>query len=396
MILQGDPGGHQHGEGRHAGYPPGLGGGTELPGAGRGGAASDPKGLSGMARNEGAHGNGPNPTGMTQLQQAYLGRPEGDVKSSVDLPMMPAVSQDSTVEFADWVYEAEQIIGSLSDKASLWFSACLEVARTAYDAYNIASPLERLTLTPTIPGELRDPRWSRLERKVMTLLLGSMQKAAKEEAITPRISTVAELLFRMFIIYQPGGTAERGTILKQLEGHVGTDDVHACVTQMRKWRRYLQRAEDIGIAVPDASVLLNGVERLTAKVLEANAEVKFRVALTKNEPQPHSRPDYNSVLRYHNAILAELQTIAPTRPATTTPTAGTDGAKLKNINATGDAAHAAGGLSPPSPQKTKANVPCKFYLTDLGALFPTTSARRRRQDVAGHVAAISTSSRDVQ
>ena len=272
---QSDPGGHQHGEGRHAGYPPGLGGGMELPGTGKGGAASDPKGLSGMARNEGAHGNGSNPTdpvellmkGMTQLQQAYLGRPEGDVKSSVDLPMMPAVSQDSAVEFADWVYEAEHIIGSLSDKASLWFSACLEVARTAYDAYNIASPLERLTLTPTIAGELRDPRWSRLERKVMTLLLRSTQKAAKEEVITHRISTVAELLFRMFIIYQPGGTAERGTILKQLEGHVGTDDVHACVTQMRKWRRYLQRAEDIGIAVPDASVLLKGVERLTAKVL---------------------------------------------------------------------------------------------------------------------------------
>ena len=181
---QSDPGGHQHGEGRHAGYPPGLGGGMELPGTGKGGAASDPKGLSGMARNEGAHGNGSNPTdpvellmkGMTQLQQAYLGRPEGDVKSSVDLPMMPAVSQDSAVEFADWVYEAEQIIGSLSDKASLWFSACLEVARTAYDAYNIASPLERLTLTPTIPGELRDPRWSRLERKVMTLLFGIKRK----------------------------------------------------------------------------------------------------------------------------------------------------------------------------------------------------------------------------
>ena len=32
MILPGDPGGHQHGEGRHAGYPPGLGGGTELEG----------------------------------------------------------------------------------------------------------------------------------------------------------------------------------------------------------------------------------------------------------------------------------------------------------------------------------------------------------------------------
>ena len=295
---------------------------------------------------------------MTQLQQAYLGRSEGDVKSSVDLPAMPTVGQDSAVEFSDWVYEAEQIIGSLSDKASLWFSACLEVARTTYDQYNIASPLQRLSLVPAIPQELRDPRWSRLEKRVMALLLGAMQKTAKEEVITHRISTVAELLFRMFVLYQPGGTAERGAILKHLEGQVGTEDVHACIGHLRRWRRYLQRAEDIGIAVPDASLLLRGAERLTSKVLEANADVKFRVALTKNELQLHSRPDYNAVLRYHDAILAELQTIAPARTLSTTSSSNVDAAKLKNINAAGDAA---GGLSPPSPQpKSRASVPCKF------------------------------------
>ncbi|CAE7801443.1 unnamed protein product [Symbiodinium sp. CCMP2592] len=355
-----------------AGHPPGPEGQGVPSGSGYGGATTAPARSSGPAPATGASGTGSQALdpmevlmkSMTQLQQAYLGRPEGDVKSSVDLPMMPAVGQDSAVEFADWVYEAEQIIGSLSDKASLWFSACLEVARTTYDQYNAASPLQRLSLMPVIPEELRDPRWSRLERKVMTLLLGALQKTAKEEVITHRISTVAELLFRMYVLYQPGGTAERSTILKHLEGQTGTEDVHACIAQLRRWRRYLQRAEDIGIAIPDASVLLKGVERLTTKVLDANADVKFRVALTKNELQLHSRPDHNGVLRYHNAILAELQTMAPTRTSPTAPSGGTEAAKLKNINAAGDAA---GGLSPPSPQpKTRATTPSRFFLTDAG------------------------------
>ena len=68
--------------------------------------------------------------GMAQLQQAYLGRPEGDLKATVDLPQMPEVGPDAAVEFSDWVYEAEQAIGSLSDRAALWFSAALRLHET--------------------------------------------------------------------------------------------------------------------------------------------------------------------------------------------------------------------------------------------------------------------------
>ena len=137
--------------------------------------------------------------GMAQLQQAYLGRPEGDLKGTVDLPSMPEVGPDAAVEFSDWIYEAEQAIGSLSDRAALWFSACLEVARATYDTYVTSTPLQRLSLTPEIPLELKDQKWSRLERKVMTLLLNAMKKTAKDEVITYRISSVPALLYRMYV-----------------------------------------------------------------------------------------------------------------------------------------------------------------------------------------------------
>ena len=75
-----------------------------------------------------------------------------------------------SVEFADWLYEAEQVIGSLSDKAALWFSACLELARTTYVEYVESSPIMRLGLEARLPEELKDQKRERLERRVMTLL----------------------------------------------------------------------------------------------------------------------------------------------------------------------------------------------------------------------------------
>ncbi|OLQ10538.1 hypothetical protein AK812_SmicGene5742 [Symbiodinium microadriaticum] len=290
--------------------------------------------------------------GMTQLQQAYLGKPEGDLKGSAELPSMPEVGADAAVEFSDWIYEAEQVIGSLSDKAALWFSACLEVARNTYDQYVVSSPLQRLSLTPSIPDELRDPRWSRLEKKVTMMLLAAMCKPAKDEVITHRISTVPSLLYRLFVLYQPGGSAERGTILRHLEGHSAGNDVYQCITALRKWRRYLQRAEDIGISVPDGSVLLKGVEAITAQALEALPDVKFRVALAKNDLQLHSRPEADSVIRYSNAIMAELQTAAPVRRTGST----SEPARLKNINV----AEAPGTSSPSAKAKAKASASCGY------------------------------------
>ncbi|CAE7200213.1 RE1 [Symbiodinium microadriaticum] len=271
---------------------------------------------------------------------------------------MPEVGADAAVEFSDWIYEAEQVIGSLSDKAALWFSACLEVARNTYDQYVVSSPLQRLSLTPSIPDELRDPRWSRLEKKVTMMLLAAMCKPAKDEVITHRISTAPSLLYRLFVLYQPGGSAERGTILRHLEGHSAGNDVYQCITALRKWRRYLQRAEDIGISVPDGSVLLKGVEAITAQALEALPDVKFRVALAKNDLQLHSRPEADSVIRYSNAIMAELQTAAPVRRTGST----SEPARLKNINA----AEAPGTSSPSAKAKAKASIPCKFFLTETG------------------------------
>ena len=80
-----------------------------------------------------------------------------EFKGSIDIPEMPEVGAESAVAFADWLYELEQAVGSLSDKASMWFATCLGVAEQAYTEYSMASPLARLSLQPRIPDELKDP-----------------------------------------------------------------------------------------------------------------------------------------------------------------------------------------------------------------------------------------------
>ena len=239
--------------------------------------------------------------GMRQLQLAYMGKSDkdSDVKGNVEVPMMPEVGTESAVEFSDWVYETEQAVGSLSDRASAWFAACLDLARRTYDEYVNATPIERLTLDVVVPEELSSPQWARLEKKVMTLLLGAMTKTAKDDVITHRVRNVPGVLYRMHVLYQPGGASERAAILRQLDGVAMGEGVHDCIAALRKWRRYLQRAEEMGVTIPDASILLKSVELIIAKALEGNSDVKFRLSLVKNELQVQSRPTTANVIRFY-------------------------------------------------------------------------------------------------
>ena len=69
--------------------------------------------------------------GMRQLQQVFLGKSESkdsELKGSVQIPQMPEAGPESAVEYADWLFEAEQAIGGLSDRSALVFGvlSCCE------------------------------------------------------------------------------------------------------------------------------------------------------------------------------------------------------------------------------------------------------------------------------
>ncbi|CAE7250766.1 ATG18, partial [Symbiodinium sp. CCMP2456] len=300
--------------------------------------------------------------GMRQLQQLQMNKKDHSeaeaVKGSVELTKMPEPG-DAAVEFNDWMYVTEQMLGALTDNASAWFAQCLRCAQEAYSRYQNASALERLSIAPILTEPLKDPKWFRLERRVLSLLLSAMPKAVKEDTITHRIETVAGVLYRLHVIYQPGGTLERTAILKHLEGAVGSDDPGEAVAQLRRWRRHLVRAEEMSIALPDASLQLRGIEMITSKVLEKLPDVKFRLALAKNELRLASSPTAETVLKYYQHLLAELQQA--------TPTTRSEHVRLKGATATTTTTGpGTGGSGTPGGSPKRGKNPCKFFQSEGG------------------------------
>ncbi|CAE7242183.1 unnamed protein product, partial [Symbiodinium sp. CCMP2456] len=298
---------------------------------------------------------------MRQLQQLQMNKKDHSeaeaVKGSVELQKMPEPG-DAAVEFNDWMYVTEQMLGALTDNASAWFGQCLQCAREAYVKYQNASALERLSINPDLTDSLKDPKWFRLERRVLSLLLAAMPKAVKEDTITHRIESVAGVLYRLHVIYQPGGALERTAILKHLEGTVGPEDPGEVVAQLRRWRRHLARAEEMAIALPDASLQLKGLEAVTFKALERLPDVKFRLTLAKNELRLASSPTAETVLKYYQHLLAELQQAIPNNKP--------DHAKLKGATTASNTGQGTGGSGTPSGSPKRGKGPCKFFQSENG------------------------------
>ena len=309
--------------------------------------------------------------GMRQLQQVYLdkkGSAETEtMKGSLELQALPDLLGETGVEFSDWLYVAEQTVGSLSDSAASWFEKTLKCAKEAYQKHQLATPMERLSIAPTLTAELRDHKWNRLERRVMTMLLSAMPRAVRDDAVTHRVATVAGALFRLHVLYAPGGVAERTAVLKQLEGSQGTDNVVETIAALRRWRRNLTRASEMNVSPPDASVLLKGVESIAGTAVKKNHDMSFRLALTRNELQLQHRPTQETVLRYYDHLLSELQQSMPARSSGRSQGLAHEG--QPQLRAVGGQA-GTGEMRTPSSSPTKAGgkqgTPCRFFVSDAG------------------------------
>ena len=80
-------------------------------------------------------------------------------------------------------------------------------------------------------------------------------------------------------------------ILRQLEDPGEQPNPGAAAGALRKWIRWLRRAEDISLSLP-------GLTKLTKKVLSQNAELAFRTSLVRAEHQ--------TVRIFSEHMLAEL------------------------------------------------------------------------------------------
>eukprot|EP00439_Symbiodinium_sp_Y106_P048927 s3665_g6.t1 len=282
------------------GHPPGLGSAGqeaygEVPIAHPAAApVQGPTPPAAMAPEASAGTTAPSPldvliTGMSQLQQVLLKQKGGEaldleLKAVNELAKLPEYTPESgATDFQDYLYLAEQQIGSLASGAAEWWQKTLSVAQKAYSEYQSLSPMKRLSVKASLTEELKEDRYKKLERKVASLMLSSLPRGVRDELVAHRVQGVHQILFRLMVVFQPGGAQDRAQLLKQLDMSESSPGPAEAVVAIRKWYRLLQRAADLNRALPDESLQVRSLSTIVKKTAESHSDFKFRMALAKTE-----------------------------------------------------------------------------------------------------------------
>ena len=263
-------------------------------------------------------------SGMGQIQQLLLERQRGSVgdleKSTVDLPVLPEYQEEQGAsDLQDWLFVSGQMIGALASDAATWWSGTLKAAEAAYKEYMSKSPIERLSVKAVLPDELMDQRYSKLERRVSTMILAALPVAVKGDLVANSTRGVHQQLFRLLTLYQPGSAQDKAVVIRQLDTHESSDAPAHAAQVLRKWCRTLQRAADLSISVPDPSVQAKSLLCVIKKLAAASPNLQFRVSVARNDLQVDVRPSQESVVKLYQHLLAEMEQLnVETRRSKTT------------------------------------------------------------------------------
>ena len=239
-------------------------------------------------------------------------RPEEPAKYISELPKLtPASLADSAVVCGNWLAQIRQIFQGLSSTADVWFGAVEQAASQGYNRWLVADPLGRLALDPaSIVAVYDQVRFQRVESRAVSLLLASLPTHVKDDIVMNRWLSTSAILFRVLCLYQPGGSSERAHLLSQLVTPETCKNFPDAVRVLRKWQQSLHRAAEVGAALPDASLLLKGVDAATAALLQSNPMVAFRVNSFRHSVALDYNPTSTGVTQLVRLLQAECEAVA--------------------------------------------------------------------------------------
>ncbi len=316
--------------------------------------------------------------GMQMMQSQILEiRKNKDVevvKGSVgELPRLAEWRPETApLDLTDWLISIEPAMGDLSDGSQQWWEEMITTSKRWYAEHQELTPLEKVSHEVTVPGHLQDPKFQRLEKRATALLMAAIPSQQQEEVIAAKEVSAIGVLTRLMIAYQPGGLSEKAAILGALDAPEEAQNLGQAVLGLRRWLRWHRRAGDIGVVRPDATIQVRGLQKLVKKILKDHADLAFRIQLAKSSLLIDTAPTSESVLRYANHLLAEIEQVAhqdkKKKEAQPLPDpkikrfeekgSGKGGEWKKEERGSRDWA---GG----SPEKTLSPT-CKFFLTEQG------------------------------
>ena len=172
----------------------------------------------------------------------------------------------------------------------------------------MADPLGRLSLDPSsVVGEFDGHLYGRVESRSVSLLLAAVPQSVRDDVVTNRWLTSASILFRVLCLFQPGGSSERSHLLSQLVNPDPCRSFSDAIKGLRRWQQGLQRAGEIHATLPDASLLLRGLDGATSSLLTAHPMIGFRVNAFRHQLAIDYNPTVANVVQLVRLIQAECE-----------------------------------------------------------------------------------------
>ena len=81
----------------------------------------------------------------------------------------------------------------------------------------------------------------------------------------------------------------------------------SAISTLRKWLRWKRRAEELKVGLPDPTILVRGLSKLVKRILQGMPDLSFRLSLVRNILMIDTVPSHESVSRYSEHLLAELE-----------------------------------------------------------------------------------------
>ena len=287
------------------------------------------------------------------------------VRSTHQLPKLPEWCADTApIDYNDWLTCLEVHMSDLSRNSQQWWEATTKTVAQWYNEHMNLSPIQRLSHAPAVPEELQERKWIRLEKRAASLLMAALPEALKEEVVASKAVTTLGILSKAMLAYQPGGLGERGAILQALENPAEANAIPMAITQLRKWIRWKRRAFEMGVSIPDASILMRGLSRLMKKLLANYPDLNFRLSLVRNALLVDTVPNLESVNKYSEHLLAELEQMG--HQSKRKEVSSEVQPKVKKLEESAKFEEKGRPSGKPNEEVEAKKKPCKFFLTESG------------------------------
>ena len=310
-------------------------------------------------------------------------KPESVKPGVTSLPELPTPGAESSLLFSDWIHNSKPPLSDISDTSEELWEGVLQEASAWYARYLQLDPLSRLVYQPEPSELLTRPKWSRVSRRIETMILAALPTSVRQEVSASRVSGLLALMCKLYVVYAPGGITERELGLRHIQEPPACSGVLETIEGLRKWKRWCLRMSELGGTLPDPALQVRALTKLTRATLQAHPDISFRVNLVRHTLQVDVSPSSEKVSKLHAQLLSELEMIAhrgqpakePDKLVQSTPQVPP--AKVKGVEAmeANPKAPKAPKSAPKTPSLPKApspdsspsgKTPCTFYHSPTG------------------------------